>query len=64
MLFDVKKELERYGINSFGIDVRRRPAVLIDLVGKAFRNNTDADLQKIKQMCGGTFNTGHYLRGV
>ncbi len=64
MLFEVRKELERYRINSFGIDVRMRPAVLIELVGKTFKEKTDANLQKVKQMCGGTFNTGHYLRGV
>ncbi|MBO6083704.1 MAG: U32 family peptidase, partial [Candidatus Methanomethylophilaceae archaeon] len=64
MLFDVRKELERYGVNSFGIDVRKRPAQLAALVGKAFRSGSDADVPKIKQMCGGTFNTGHYLRGV
>ena len=64
MLFDVRKELERYGVNSFGIDVRKRPAQLAELVGKAFRTGSEADIPKIRQMCGGTFNTGHYLRGV
>ena len=64
MLFDVRKELERYGINSFGIDVRKRPAQLAELVGKAFRTGSETDIPKIRQMCGGTFNTGHYLRGV
>ena len=64
MLFDVRRELERYGFSSFGIDVRKRPAQLAELVGKAFRTGSDADMQKIKQMCGGSFNTGHYLRGV
>ena len=64
MLFDVRKELERYGIQSFGIDVRKRPAQLAELVGKAFRTGSETDIPKIRQMCGGTFNTGHYLRGV
>lgn len=64
MLFDVRKELERYDVNSYGIDVRKRPAQLADLVGKAFRTGSEADIPKIRQMCGGTFNTGHYLRGV
>ena len=64
MLFDVRKELERYGINSFGIDVRKRPAQLAELVGKAFKTGSETDIPKIRQMCGGTFNTGHYLRGV
>ena len=64
MLYDVRKDLERYGIDSFGIDVRKRPAQLAELVGKAFKTGSDADMAKIKQMCGGTFNTGHYLRGV
>ncbi len=64
MLYDVRKELERYGVDSFGIDVRKRPAQLAELVGKAFKSGSDADMAKIKQMCGGTFNTGHYLRGV
>ena len=64
IIFDVRKELERYGIQSFGIDVRKRPAQLAELVGKAFRTGSETDIPKIRQMCGGTFNTGHYLRGV
>ncbi|MDY5871711.1 MAG: U32 family peptidase [Candidatus Methanomethylophilaceae archaeon] len=64
MLADFVKELERYGIDSLGIDVRKRPAILAQSVGKVFRNTKDAEPAKLKQMCGGTFNTGHYLRGV
>ena len=64
MLFDVRKELERYGVDSFGIDVRKRPVQLAELVARSFRTGSEAEIPKVKQMCGGTFNTGHYLRGV
>lgn len=64
MLFDVRRELERYGVSSFGIDLRKRPVQLAELVAKAFKTGDDRDIQKIKQMCGGSFNTSHYLRGV
>ena len=63
-LFEVRKELERYGIQSFGIDVRKRPAMLAELAGRTFREGSADLLPKLKQMCGGQFNTGHYLRGV
>ena len=62
MLLDFMKELERYGIDSVGIDVRKRPAMLAQLVGQAFRGEKGADLAKLKQVCGGVYNTGHYLR--
>ena len=63
-LFDVRRELERYGIQSFGIDVRKRPAVLAETAGRVFKEGSADMLPKLRQMCGGTFNTGHYLRGV
>lgn len=62
MLLDFVKELERYGIDSIGIDVRKRPAMLAQLVAQAFRGVKGTDLTKLKQVCGGTYNTGHYLR--
>ena len=62
MLLDFVKELQRYGIDSIGIDVRKRPSMLAQLVGKAFRGDKDTDLTKLKQVCGGVYNTGHYLR--
>ena len=64
MLLDRADELSRWGIDSLGIDVRKRPAALAQAVGKAFRTRSAEDAATVRRMCGGTVNTGHYLRGV
>ncbi len=64
MLINYTEDLERAGVDSFGIDVRKRPVALAKKVGKAFKERDLSLAEEIKQMCGGTFNTGHYLRGV
>ena len=64
MLLNYVDDLERAGVNSFGIDLRKRPAELAVLVAKAFYEKEQSYLPEIKEMCGGILNTGHYLRGV
>jgi putative protease len=62
-LLDYLDELEHVGINSFGIDLRRRGVPLSTLVAKTFY---DRDLTKkttIKRKCK-SITAGHYLRGV
>ena len=64
MLLNYLDDLERSGVNSFGIDLRKRPVELTRIVAKAFRNRDQTHTEEIKRMCGGTLNTGHYLRGL
>lgn len=64
MLLNYMDDLERAGIDSFGIDLRKRPVELASMVAKAFGERDQSYTQEIKTMCGGTLNTGHYLRGV
>ena len=56
-------ELKHMGADSFGIDVRKRPPKLAEIVAKAYRD-TDLGMKgRITEMCG-AINYGHYLRGV
>lgn len=64
MLLDRIPELERYGVDSLGIDLRKRPVRLASAVASAFGRRDAGNIEEIKRLCGGTFNTGHYLRGV
>ncbi|MFA6709995.1 MAG: U32 family peptidase [Candidatus Methanomethylophilaceae archaeon] len=64
MLINYVDDLEKYGVDSLGIDLRKRPTELATLVGKAFKERNQSYTERIRQMCGGTLNTGHYLRGV
>ena len=64
MLLNYIDDLERAGINSLGIDLRKRPVELAELVAKAFYEKEQSYTPEIKEMCGGILNTGHYLRGV
>lgn len=64
MLINYIDDLERSGVDSFGIDLRKRPAELAELVAKAFFEREQSYTPEIKEMCGGILNTGHYLRGV
>ena len=64
MLLNYVDDLERAGVNSFGIDLRKRPVELAELVAKAFFEKEQSYTPEIKEMCGGILNTGHYQRGV
>jgi len=63
LLLPYLSELGSMGIDSFGIDLRKRPASLAKVVADAYGNG-DADKKgRITEMCG-SINYGHYLRGV
>lgn len=64
MLLNYVDDLERAGADSLGIDLRKRPVELAELVAKAFFEKTQSFTDEIKELCGGTLNTGHYSRGV
>ena len=50
MLLNYVDDLERAGVNSFGIDLRKRPAELAELVAKAFSEKEQSYLPEIKEM--------------
>ena len=64
MLLNYVDDLEKAGVESFGIDLRKRPVELAELVAKAFAEKEQSYTAEIKEMCGGILNTGHYQRGV
>ncbi len=64
MLISYLDDLEKAGVDSFGIDLRKRPVELAKLVCKAFKERDFQYNEEIKKLCGGIVNTGHYLRGV
>lgn len=63
LLIDRLDELSSMGIDSFGIDLRKRPAELAAKVAKAFFERDKDKKNKIKDMCG-SVTYGHYSRGV
>lgn len=64
MLIDFLGDLKRMGVDSFGIDLRKRPTALASKVAKAFRDGDGSSKDALAAMSGGKFNTGHYRRGV
>jgi putative protease len=62
-LLDFLDEMESIGINSFGIDLRRRNTNLSKIVAKAFYERNLKKKKLIKKICG-LITAGHYLRGV
>jgi putative protease len=62
-LLDFLDELECMGVDSFGIDLRRRSPELSELVAKAFCERDLSQKSKLKRRCG-SITAGHYLRGV
>ncbi|MDW5563655.1 MAG: U32 family peptidase [Methanomassiliicoccus sp.] len=62
-LLDFLGELDRMGIDSYGIDLRQRPADLCSLVAKAFHRRDLRSKDRIKRRVG-SITAGHYLRGV
>jgi putative protease len=63
LLIDRLEELSSFGIDSFGIDVRKRPADIAKKVAVAFFNNDRSKKDELKELCGG-ITYGHYSRGV
>lgn len=62
-LLDHLDELERMGIDSFGIDVRRHHPDLAKLVGEVFANR-DMDSKAVLRKKCGAFTAAHYQDGV
>lgn len=63
LLLDQLEDLQRMGIDSFGLDLRKRPAPLAKLVAESFSKQDISKKSKISEMCGSTTN-GHFNRGV
>lgn len=63
MMLDYLGEMQRMGIDSFGIDLRKRPTQLAKTVAEAFSARDLSKKSKISEMCG-SITYGHYLRGV
>lgn len=63
MLLEHLDDLDRMGIESYGIDLRRRPTALAALVAKSFAERDFDKRREIKNACG-QVTYGHYLRGV
>ena len=62
-LLDFLGEMDRMGIDSYGIDLRQRPPDLCSIVAKAFHRRDMRSKDKIKRRVG-SITAGHYLRGV
>jgi putative protease len=63
LLLDRLDELSLMGLDSFGIDVRKRPSEVASKVAKAFYERDTNRRGDIMTMCG-SVTQGHYLRGV
>ena len=63
LLLQYLGELGSMGIDSFGIDLRKRPATLAKAVAEAYKTRDIGKKGMIAEMCG-SINYGHYLRGV
>jgi len=59
--------MSRMGVDSFGIDLRRRPPELASAICGLFdaknAKNTDGIKEKIREMCG-SITYGHYIKGL
>jgi putative protease len=62
-LLDFLEEMDAMGIDSYGIDLRGRPAELCSMVAKAYGTRGLSSKERIKRRCG-AITAGHYLRGV
>lgn len=63
LLLQYLDDLENMGIDSFGIDLRKRPASLAKTVAEAYSKKDITKKDKISEMCG-SINYGYYHRGV
>jgi putative protease len=63
LLLPYMRELRHMGIDSVGIDLRKRPVQLARVVAKAYAEGDLSKKGKITEMCG-AINYGTYLRGI
>lgn len=62
-LLDYLDDLEGMGVDSFGIDLRRRDSELSEIVAKAFHERDISQKAVIKKKCG-SITARHYAEGV
>ena len=63
MLLPYLRQLGSFGIDSAGIDVRKRPERIAAAVAKAFAEDDVPAKKDLAGICGG-INYGAYLRGT
>ncbi|MCL2296571.1 MAG: U32 family peptidase [Methanomassiliicoccaceae archaeon] len=63
LLLPHMSELSSMGIDSFGIDLRKRPASLAKVVAETYKDQDIGKKGRVTEMCG-SINYGHYLREV
>ena len=63
LLLDKTPELRSMGVDSLGIDVRRRHPDLAAFVGRSFKELDMANLEELRRKCGRS-SLGHYRKGV
>lgn len=63
LLINHATELDKMGVDSFGIDLRRRNPALAELVMRSFSERDASYKEKIKEMCG-SITYGHFLKGL
>ena len=63
LLLDYMDELAKMGIDSVGLDLRRRNPNLCGMIAKAFKERDMKKKGNIRRKCG-KITAGHYLRGV
>ena len=62
-LLQYLQQLGKQGVDSVGIDVRKRPEAIAKVVAKAFAENDVSAKDRVAEICGG-LNTGAYNRGT
>jgi putative protease len=62
-LLEYMSEFERIGIDSIGLDLRRKNPDLATIVAKAFKERDESKKSIIKRKCG-AITHGHFLKGV
>lgn len=63
MLLPYLQQLGKFGIESAGIDLRKRPEKIARIVARAFAQDNVGAKTELGEMCGG-INYGAYLRGT
>ncbi|MCG7840734.1 MAG: U32 family peptidase, partial [Methanomassiliicoccales archaeon] len=63
LLLDKVAELNAMGVDSLGIDVRRRHPDLAVFVAKSFREMDLGVMEEMRRKCGRS-SLGHYRKGV
>jgi len=62
-LMDHLDSMEKMGVDSFGIDLRRRPIELAKAMVSFFSGKNDRKKEKLREICG-SITYGHYIKGL